>query len=225
MKNNDENHERRIPVMRSGITISAIGNEEPGIVPYSTGHAGRVNHGKTKRDGTTVTARKSRKGIRSGSGKLKTKRKPAGRNIPCGVSEAARILKEWGYIVGRVDDPDRPFDLIAQRGRENLSVRIVRPREPVKNASDVRYYYSREVLEMQPYWESDADNIQFWLFSRVAGLLRYRVFRGGIWNVETMQDGWQEKRASGADPEPAEGKTAVQKSRTVPSPVRATGHG
>jgi len=209
--------------MRSGITISDIGNEESGAVLDSTGHAGRVNHGKAKRDGTTMTARKSRKRIRSGSGKLKTKRKPAGRNIPGGVSEAARILNEWGYIVGRVDDPERPFDLIAQRGRENLSIRVVRPREPVRNASDVRYYYSREVLEMQPYWDSDADNIQFWLFSRVVGLLRYRVFRGGIWNVETMQEGWQEKRKERADCTNGVAGLAVQKSRTAPLPIHVTG--
>ncbi|PKG31201.1 MAG: hypothetical protein CW742_14635 [Methanoregula sp.] len=194
-----------------------------GDVQDSAGHTCREIRGKAKRDCSTVMARKSRKGIRSGSGKLKPGRKPAGRNIPCGVSEAARILKEWGYIVGRVDDPDRPFDLIAQRGRENLSIRIVRPREPVRNASDVRYYYSREVLEMQPYWESDADNIQFWLFSRVAGLLRYRVFRGGIWNVETMQEGWQEKRKEKTDCTTGVAGPAVQKSRTAPSPVRATG--
>lgn len=209
--------------MRSIISSSDKGNEGPGVVPDRAGHAVRLNHGKAKRDGATVTARKSRKGIRSGSGKLKPKRKPAGRNIPGGVSEAARILKEWGYIVGRVTDPDRPFDLIAQRGRENLSVRIVRPREPVRNASDVRYYYSREVLEMQPYWESDADNIQFWLFSRVTGLLRYRVFRGGIWNVETMQEGWQEQQKQRADCTTGIAGDAVQKSRTAPLPVRATG--
>lgn len=210
--------------MRSTIISSYSGNERSGVVPDSTGHAGRANRGKAKRDGSTVTARKSRKGIRSCSGKLKTKRKPAGRNIPGGVSEAARILKEWGYIVGRVTDPDRPFDLIAQRGRENLSVRVVRPREPVRNASDVRYYYSREVLEMQPYWESDTDNIQFWLFSRVAGLLRYRVFRGGIWNVETMQEGWQEKQKEKADCISGVTGLAVQKSRTAPLPIRVTGH-
>lgn len=210
--------------MRSGITSSDSGTERSGVVPDRAEHAGRANRGKAKRDGSTVTARRSRKGIRSGSGELKTKRKPAGRNIPGGVSEAARILKEWGYIVGRVDDHDRPFDLIAHHGRENLSIRVVRPREPVRNASDVRYYYSREVLEMQPYWESDTDNIQFWLFSRVAGLLRYRVFRGGIWNVETMQEGWQEKRKEREDYTTEYAGLAVQKSRTAPLPIRATGH-
>jgi hypothetical protein len=172
-----------------------------------------------------VKAKKSRGSVRSGKRPKKTKvRKPPGRNVNSGVTEATRILKEMGYIVGRVDDPDIPFDLIAHRGGDNLSVTVVRPREPVMNASDVRYYYSKEVLRLQPYWNSDADNIQFWLFSRVAGLLRYRVFRGGIWNVETMQKDWEEKRAEKADQESAKGAMAVQKSRTAPYPVRETGH-
>ena len=38
---------------------------------------------------------------------------------------------------------------------------------------------------MQPFWNSDGENLQFWVFSRVAGLLRYRVYRGGIWNEAT----------------------------------------
>ena len=93
------------------------------------------------------------------------------------------------------------------------------------NAADVKDFYSREVIEMQPYWNSDADNIQFWLFSRVAGLLRYRVFRGGIWNVETMQKGWQEKRNMKVNQEITDKASALQKSRTAPFPVRATGDG
>lgn len=210
--------------MRSGITSSMNGNEQSGDVPDRAGYNAGTKRGTAKRECVTVAARKSRKGIRSCSGKLKRRKKPAGRNISGGVSEASRILKGWGYIVGKVDDPDRPFDLIAQRGRENLSIRIVRPREPVRNASDVRYYYSREVLEMQPYWESDADNIQFWLFSRVTGLLRYRVFRGGIWNVETMQEGWQEKRKEKADCTTGVAGLVVQKSRTAPLPIHVTGH-
>ncbi len=210
--------------MISGISTPHNGDEEPGRVSVITNHTSRKAPGTAKKAGATVRARKSRKGIQSSGRIPKKARKPAGRNIPGGVSEAARILKEWGYIVGRVDDPDWPFSLIAQRGSENLSVRVVRPREPVANASDVRHYFSREVLEMQPYWDSDASNIQFWLFSRVAGLLRYRVFRGGIWNVETMQEGWQEKRKERMNCRTGEAGFAVQKSRTVPLPVRATGH-
>ena len=198
-------------------------NEAPGVVPAGTAGTGRTPRSVTKERRQTVKAKKSRAGARKT--RKRTARKPPGRHVPGGVAEAARILKEQGYIVGRVIDPACPISLIAHKGREMLSVAVVRPREPVMNASDVRYWYSREVLELQPYWNSDADNIQFWLFSRVAGLLRYRVFRGGIWNVETMQNGWQEKRAATADQESENEEVAVQRSRTAPSPVRATGHG
>ncbi len=202
-------------------------NEVPGVVPAGTAGAGRTPRNMTKERRQTVKAKKSRAGARKN--RKRTARtiraKPSGRNVPGGVTEAARILREWGYIVGRVTDPECPISLIAHKGREILSVAVVRPREPVRNASDVRYWYSREVLALQPYWNTDADNIQFWLFSRVAGLLRYRVFRGGIWNVETMQNGWQEKRAGTAVHETENEESAVQKSRTAPFPVHATGHG
>jgi len=202
-------------------------NEAPGVAPAGTAGAGRTPRSMTNERRQTVKAKKAQGGARKTRRRIarKTLAKPAGRNVPGGVAEAARILREWGYIVGRVIDPACPISLIAHRGREMLSVAVVRPREPVMNASDVRYWYSREVLELQPYWNTDADNIQFWLFSRVAGLLRYRVFRGGIWNVETMQNGWQEKRAGTAIQETENEEVAVQRSRTAPSPVHATGHG
>jgi len=202
-------------------------DEEQGRIPARAGYTGRSAQARGPARSRTVKAKRSRGSVRPGRNLSKNRnpRKAPGKNVNAGVTEAARILREEGYIVGRVTDPEIPFHLIAHRGRENLAVTVVRPREPVMNASDVRYYYSREVLRLQPYWNSDADNIQFWIISRVAGLLRYQVFRGGIWNIETMQDGWQEKRAARADAETTGGKTAVQKSRTAPLPIRATGHG
>ena len=195
-------------------------SDEPGQAPAGTGCSGRTSRRLSADRHRTVKAKKSRGRKRSPKRK---NGKPPGRNVPNGVTEAKRVLRNEGYIVGTVDDPDIPFDLIAHRGREILHLRVVRPREPVMNAADVKEYHSQEVIGMQPYWNSDADNIQFWLFSRVAGLLRYRVFRGGIWNVETMQKGWQEKRAGKADQESAKEGSAVQKSRTAPFPVHATG--
>jgi len=208
------------------MTPTSEENEVPGRVPAGTARTGRAPRGKTQERRSTVKTKKSRAGTRKTRKRTgrKNTAKPSGTNVPGGVAEAARILHDWGYIVGRVIDPACPISLIAHKGREMLSVTVVRPREPVKNASDVRYWYSREVLELQPYWNSDTDNIQFWLFSRVAGLLRYRVFRGGIWNVETMQNGWQEKRAAAAVQESEDEEAAVQKSRTAPFPVRETGH-
>ncbi|MCK9580844.1 MAG: hypothetical protein M0Q92_10415 [Methanoregula sp.] len=206
--------------------IDPEGHEEPGQVPAGTGCTGRTSRAVTNDRHCTVKTRKSHGGVRSGrkrSGNTNAT-KPAGRNVTAGVTEAARILKEWGWIVGKVDDPDLPFDIIARRGRENLSLKVIRTRKEVMNAAGVRTYHSRDVLELQPYWNSDADNIQFWLFSRAAGLLRYRVFRGGIWNVETMQEGWQEMRAEKAKGETEVIRQAVRKSRTAHAPVHATGH-
>ena len=206
--------------------IGPEGHEETGRVPAGTGCADRTSRAGTKDRHRTVKTKKNRGGIHTGRKRAGNTHstKPAGRNVTYGVTEAARILKEWGWIVGKVDDPDLPFDLIAKRGREMLSLKVIRPRKEVMNAAGVRAYHSRDVLELQPYWNSDADNIQFWLFSRAAGLLRYQVFRGGIWNVETMQEGWQEKQAGRADSESAKGGTAVHKSRTADAPVHATGH-
>ena len=202
-------------------------HEKPGQVPAGTGRAGRTPRGATNERRRTVKTRKSRgsKGSRRKRSRNAATGKPPGRNVPNGVTEAVQVLRNEGYIVGKVDDPGVPFNLIAHRDRESISIMVIRPREPVTNAADVRQYYSREVLALQPYWNSDADNIQFWLFSRVAGLLRYRVFRCGIWNVETMQKGWQEKRKAKADQESAKGGAAVHKSRTASSPVHTAGHG
>jgi hypothetical protein len=201
-------------------------SEKPGRVPAGTGRAGRTPPGAANERRRTVKTRKSGggKGLRRKRTGNTTTRKPPGRNVPNGVTEAVQVLRNEGYIVGKVDDQLLPFNLIPHRDRETISIMVIRPRELVTNAADVRQYYSREVLALQPYWNSDADNIQFWLFSRVAGLLRYRVFRCGIWNVETMQNGWQEKRKEKADQESAKGGAAVQKSRTASFPVRATGN-
>jgi len=197
------------------------GNEEPGQVPAGTGCAGRATRRVTKDGRCTVKAKKSRGGVRSGITRSRKGEagKKAGRNVMNCVTEALRVLKSEGYMAGRVEDRDVPFDILATNGTETIRIRAIRPRVQVKNAADVRHYHSREVLELQPYWESDADNIQIWISSRVAGLLRYRVFRCGIWNVETMQEGWQEKRKEKADSESAKGGIAVQKSRTTSVPV------
>jgi hypothetical protein len=196
-------------------------NDKPGQAPAGTGCTGRATRRVTKDGRSTVKAKKSRGGVRSGmkrSRKGKTGRK-AGRNVMNCVTEALRVLKSEGYIAGRVEDRDVPFDILATNGNETIRIRAIRPREEVTNAAGVRQYHSREVLELQPYWESDTDNIQIWISSRVAGLLRYRVFRCGIWNIETMQEGWQEKRKEKADSKSAKGGIAIQKSRTASLPV------
>jgi hypothetical protein len=53
------------------------------------------------------------------------------------------------------------------------------------NAKEAAKAYWKEIKRMQPFWNSDGDNLQFWVFSRLAGVLRYQVYRGGIWNEAT----------------------------------------
>ncbi len=203
-------------------------NEEddaPDHVPAGTAGTGRKARAEGTERRNTVKQKKSRNGSRKVTNRKKKNKttKPVGKNVTYAVTEAARILKTWGYRVGKVDDPDLPFDLMASKGNGVIYIRVIRPREPVMNAAGVRAYYSGEVVTLQPFWNSDADNIQFWLISRVAGLLRYRVFRGGIWNVETMQNGHTKTRAEAADCKTEGGNPAVQESRTARGRAASTG--
>ena len=111
-----------------------------------------------------------------------------GQHVRTVVLEAMRILREEGYVVGRLTDPDLPFDLMGYLDEKvPLFVRAVSGGHPIRDAAGVARYYRNEIREIQPFWRSDADKFQFWVFSRVAGLLRYRVYRGGIWNEETRK--------------------------------------
>jgi hypothetical protein len=111
-----------------------------------------------------------------------------GRHVIPVVLEAMRILKEEGYFVGRLSDPDIPFDLIGFLNPGVMFVKVVRAKQPVENAKGVARYFSGTIRKIQPFWQQDSDNFQFWVFSKVAGLLRYRVYRGGIWN-ESLRKG------------------------------------
>ena len=108
-----------------------------------------------------------------------------GQHIRPVVLEAMEILKSEGWVVGRITDPDLPFDIIGILDRASVFVKAVRAKSPVRNAKETAKAHYKEIKKMQPFWNSDGDNLQFWVTSRVAGLLRYRVYRGGIWNEAT----------------------------------------
>jgi hypothetical protein len=95
------------------------------------------------------------------------------------------ILKREGWVIGRITDPDLPFDIIGILDRAAVFVKAVRAKCPVTNAKETAKAYYADIKKMQPFWNSEGDNLQFWVFSRVVGLLRYRVYRGGIWNEAT----------------------------------------
>jgi hypothetical protein len=115
----------------------------------------------------------------------KAQKSTTGKHVSSMVMEAMRILKDEGYFVGRLSGSDLPFDLIGVLDHTVLFVKAVRAKHPVKNAAGVARYFSGEIRKIQPLWQHDSDNFQFWVFSKVAGLLRYRVYRGGIWNEST----------------------------------------
>lgn len=101
------------------------------------------------------------------------------------VLEAMEILKSEGWVIGKILDPEIPFDIIGILGKASIFVKAVKPKCPVTNAKEAAKAYYKDLKKMQPFWHSDDENLQFWVFSRVAGLLRYRVYRGGIWNEAT----------------------------------------
>ena len=101
------------------------------------------------------------------------------------VLEAMEILKSEGWIIGKILDREIPFDIIGIFGKASIFVKAVMAKGPITNAKETAKAHYGDLKKIQPFWNSDSDNLQFWVFSRVAGLLRYRVYRGGIWNEAT----------------------------------------
>jgi len=108
-----------------------------------------------------------------------------GQHVRPFVLEAMEILKNEGWVIGRVLDPDLPFYIIGILGKASVFVKAVKAKCLITNAKETAKTFYRDIKKMQPFWDSDGDNLQFWVFSRVVGLLRYRVYRGGIWNEAT----------------------------------------
>ena len=172
----------------------------------------------------TVKGRKRRRSKRENPGGRSANGPNAGQHIRPGIVEAAEILIAEHYIVGKVINPASPFDLIGYRREDTIHLRIVRPKQNVTNAAEVRVLYEKEIKEIQPYWRSDTDNIQFWVFSRESGLFRYKVFNGGIWNVDTMQKIMQKKQAIKPDQETAAVGEEIRRMRDAPCPATPIGN-
>ena len=146
-----------------------------------------------------------------------------GHHVPRGSCEIAGMLEDEGYIVGIIADPKSPFDLIGWSNAGSILVRVTRPIELVANARTVREQYEEVILEMEPYYRTEADNIQFMVLSREHGLLRYRVYDWGIGNVKTMQKIMKIPRASVSDQQTETTGPANQRARNSPCPVGPTG--
>jgi len=147
----------------------------------------------------------------------KTK-KPSGTHNPRCLPEAIRILEAEGYRVFRNHDPGFPFNLDAWNHQDSLLVRVVLPRDPVRNAANVAELYEQEIRQMESHWKSHTDNLQFWIFSREKGLLRYRVYDWGIGNVETMQKIMKTDAIPALVPRTVTPACPVQQSRSAPCP-------
>ncbi|MFA4825123.1 MAG: hypothetical protein WC593_08185 [Methanoregula sp.] len=191
----------------AAVTAAPAGAIEQEENPVGTDNAGRSG---TEPDKTgpkesprrsSVKGKKRRKGHRhkKNAGGVAAKGKRNGQHVPRGSCEIAGMLEEEGYIVGVIPDPKSPFDLIGWSNAGSILVRVTRPIELVANARNVREQYEEVIREMEPYYRTEADNIQFMVLSREHGLLRYRVFDWGIGNVVTMQKIMKIPRASLSD--------------------------
>ena len=146
-----------------------------------------------------------------------------GSTPPRGTFEAADILVHEGYFVGLMRGRDAAFDIVGHSPEGTLLVRIVRPKAPVANAREVRELYEKDIRAIQPFCRTPSDNVQFWVFSRETGLLRYRVFDWGIGNVTTMQKILKNKNNSASDTKSATTGQAIQRARNSPCPEYQTG--
>jgi hypothetical protein len=204
-------------------------------IPAGAGCAGRtetekepaaMQEKKTYPRHRTVKGKKRRKGHRhkkNPGGRAMTGKRD-GQHVPRSMYEAMAILRAEGYIVGKILDPESAFDITGWSYRGSILVTVVRPKEPVANAHDVTELYGTKVRKMQPYCRSDADNIQFWVFSREIGLIRYRVFDWGIGNEEKMLKSMQKQHAAQSDKKIAPSEPANRRARNSPCPDEPTGN-
>ncbi|MHB8164006.1 MAG: hypothetical protein ACYDDV_06605 [Methanoregula sp.] len=215
----------------AAVTAVPAGAIELDGVPVGTDDAGRdgTEPGETgpkeSPRRSSVKGKKRRKGQRhkKNAGGVAAKGKKNGQHVPRGSCEIAGLLEEEGYIVGVIPDPKSPFDLIGWSNAGSILVRVARPKELVANARNVREQYEEVVRVMEPYYRTEADNIQFMVISRAHGLLRYRVWDWGIGNVVTMQKIIKIPRASASDTQIATAGPANRRARNSPCPVGPAG--
>ena len=221
--------------MTVDFTIQRGEPEETKAIPAGAGCAGRTETEKAPAAmqekkkfprRRTVKGKKRRKGHRhkKNPGGRAVTGKRDGQHVPRGVYEAMAILRKEGYIVGKIIDPESAFDIMGWSPRGSILVTVIRPKEPVANAHDVTELYDAKVRKMQPYCRSDADNIQFWVFSRENGLIRYRVFDWGIGNEEKILKSMQKKHVAPSDKQIAASEPANRRARNSPCPDEPTGN-
>jgi len=174
----------------------------------------------------TVKSRKSGKACRrkGTAPKGRTARpKENWQHAPRGTWEAADLLAGEGYIVGKTTGPAPVFDLVGRSPDQAILVKIVRPREPVTGAARVADLYLPEILTLRPYYRSATDIIELWVFSKEAGLLRYRIFDWGIANTKTITKILKIPPAPAPVRQNVPQNPADQQTRNSPCPVSVSG--
>ncbi|MEN6396822.1 MAG: hypothetical protein ABFC78_10100 [Methanoregula sp.] len=206
-------------------SISVAGETTPSRIPDDdTGlqHAGATPSPRRR----TVKSRKSGKACRRKGTAPNGRTAPPKENwqhAPRGTWEAANLLAAEGYVVGKTTGPAPVFDLVGRSPYQAILVKIVRPREPVTGAARVVNLYLPEILTLRPYYRSATDIIELWVFSKEAGLLRYRIFDWGIANTKTITKILKIPPAPAHVWQNVPRNPADQQTRNSPCPVSVSG--
>jgi len=200
------------------------GETTPSLIPEET----RPQHAGT----TPAPRRRTVKGRKYGNASRRKNPAPAGltarpkenwQHVPRGTWEAADLLAAEGYIVGKTTGPAPVFDLVGRSPDQAILVKIVRPRQPVTGAARVAELYLPEILTLRPYYRLASDIIELWVFSKEAGLLRYRVFDWGIANTKTITKILKIPPATAPVRQNVPQNYSDQQTRNSPCPVSVSG--
>jgi hypothetical protein len=174
----------------------------------------------------TIKSRKSGKTSRRKGTALKgqtTRPHVNWQHPPRGSFEAAEFLAGEGYIVAKPIGPDPVFDLMGRSRDQEIIVKVVRPREPVRGAARVAELYLPEILMLKPYYRSPEDFVEIWIYSREVGLARYRVFDWGIANAATITKLIKTPPAPVRETQNIKNLPANGQTRNSPCPVSVSG--
>ena len=201
---------------------TAAGEIPESLLPSSEARPAKAGTARAPR-------RSSVKGRRTGTGSRRKKRVQSAHphenwlHPPKGTFEAARILADEGYIVGKTTGPAPLFDLVGRSPEQAILVKIIRPREPVRGAARVAELYLPEILLLRSFCRSPADYIELWIFSRETGLARYRVYDWGIANVVTIAKLCKKTPADALAGQTGQKLSANQQTRNSPCPNGVSG--
>jgi len=100
--------------------------------------------------------------------------------------EARRVLERQGFsAVVRVIDPAVPASMVAWSGTGGVHVfRVVSTRRAIANASEAAALFREEIEQLRDIPRTVGGSVNLWVRTGRNGWRMYRVFPGGITNVE-----------------------------------------